>query len=52
MNFNMHQSVKETEYYLDSFITRESLKLADNISNQFDHQYYSFFLLIISEIRK
>ena len=37
MNFNMHQSVDKTEYFLDSWITCQSLKLVDNISNQFTH---------------
>ena len=39
MNFNMHQSVDKIEYFLDSLITRKSLKLVNYISNQFNHQY-------------
>ena len=33
MNFNMHQSVDKREYFLDSLITRKSLKLVNNILN-------------------
>ena len=38
MKFNMHQSIDETEYFLDSFIIHKSLKLVDNVSNQIYHQ--------------
>ena len=30
MNFNTHQSVDETLYFLDSLITCKSLELVDN----------------------
>ena len=33
MKFNMHRSVDKTIYFLDSLITRESLKLVDDIAN-------------------
>ena len=39
MKFNMRQSVDKTEYILDFFITRKSLKLIDNIFNKFYHQF-------------
>ena len=48
MNFIEHQNVNETEY----FLTRKSLKLVDDISNQFNHKYYQTFLSITSEIRR
>ena len=35
MKFNMHWSVDKTGYFLDSLITCKSLKLVDDISNQF-----------------
>ena len=44
MNFNMHQSLDTRKYFPDSLIIRKSLKLLDNISNQ----YYSIFWLIMS----
>ena len=47
MNFNMHQSGNKAEYFLDSFITCKSLKLVNNIFNQFNHQYSTIFLLIL-----
>ena len=50
MNFNIHQSVDKTVYFLDSSITHKSLKVIDNISSQFIHQYYLVFLLIMSEM--
>ena len=40
MNFNMHQSVNKTENFLDSLITLQLIKLFDNISNQFNHQFH------------
>ena len=40
MNFNMHHSVDKTGYFLDSLITRKSLKLGDDVSNQFRLQKY------------
>ena len=46
MKFDIHQSVDKTEYFLDFLITRKTLKLLDDISNQFDHHYYKTFLLI------
>ena len=52
MNFNMHQSVDKTVYFLDSLIICRSLKLVDNISNEFNHQYHFIFLLIMSEMRR
>ena len=45
LNFNMDQSVDKTEYFLNSLITCKSLKLADNIFNQFNHQYYLIFFV-------
>ena len=45
MNFNMHQSVDEREYFLDSLITRKLLKLVDNISNQSNRRYDLYFFL-------
>ena len=47
MYFNMYESVDETEYFLKFLLTRRSLKLVENVSNQFDHQYYLMSLLII-----
>ena len=35
MKFNMHRSFVETRYFLNSLISRKSLKLVDDISNQF-----------------
>ena len=52
MNFNMHQSIDKTEYFIDSLITHESLKLVDYIPNHLYHQYYLIFLLIMSEMRR
>ena len=52
MNINMHQSADKAEYFLDFLITRKSLKLVNNISNQCNHQYYSIFLLIMPEIQR
>ena len=48
----MHQSVNKTEYFLDSLITLESLKLVDNISNQLNHQYYLIILLFMWGMRR
>ena len=33
MNFNIHQSVNKTEYFLNPLIIRELLKLLENSSN-------------------
>ena len=44
MNFNMHQSLDKTEYFLDFFIIQQSLNLVDNILNPLNHQYYLYFL--------
>ena len=49
MNFNMHKSVDKTECFLDSLINCKSLKLVDDILNQFIHEYNSILLLIILE---
>ena len=35
MKFNKHRSIDKTRYFLDSLITRLSLKLLDDISNQY-----------------
>ena len=43
MKFNMHWSVDKTGYFLDSLIICKSLKLVNDISNQFNHQYYRVF---------
>ena len=43
MHSNMHQNVDKREYFSDSLIIRVSLKLVNNISNQFYHQYYLVF---------
>ena len=51
MDFNMHRSFDITEHFLDPLINRKSLKLVHDISNQFNHQYYQTFFLIMSEIR-
>ena len=40
MRFNIDRSLDKTGYFLDSLITRKSLKRVDDISNQFNHQYY------------
>ena len=47
----MHHSIDKTECFLDSLETRKLSKLVNNISNQFDHQYYLIFLLVVSEVR-
>ena len=44
----MYQSVDKTECFLDSLLTRKSFELVDYISNQFNHEYYSIFLLIMA----
>ena len=46
----MHKSVEKTEYFLDSLIIRKSLKLLDNVSNQFNYQCYLIILVIRSEM--
>ena len=38
MNFNIHQSFDEIEYFLDSLPICLLLKLVDNTSNQFNYQ--------------
>ena len=43
IKFNIHRSVEKK----GSLITRKSLKLVDNISNQLNHQYYQDFWLIM-----
>ena len=40
MKFDIYQSADKTGYLLDFLITRESLKLVINISNQFIDQHY------------
>ena len=52
MNFDIYQSVGKTQYFQGSLTTYKSLKLVNNILNQFNHQYYPIFLLIMSEIRR
>ena len=39
MNFNMHKSADKTKDFLVPLITLKSLKLVDDISNQFNHKY-------------
>ena len=39
IKFNINRSVDKTVNFLDSLITRKSLKLVDDISNQFHQQY-------------
>ena len=47
----MNQNVDKTKYFSDALISCKLLKLVDNISNQFNHQWYLTLLLIMSEIK-
>ena len=49
MNFNMNQSIDKTECFQDSLITRKSLKLVDNISNQC---YLIFYINYVRHVYK
>ena len=50
MKFNIHRSVNKTGYFLNSLITCILLKLVNDISNKFNHQYHQTPLLIMSGI--
>ena len=39
MKFNINRIFNKTAYFLDSMVTRKSLKLVDDISNQFNSAY-------------
>ena len=58
MEFNIHLNDDKTGYFLDSLVSHKSLKLADDTSNQFNHQYiiklayWNYLNMIIHDVCK